>query len=321
LHEKTIGEIGISDQGNLEVFPLEPTKNHWIPLPLSGEDVCAWMKDKSKKSFFHLVARLEICGPDEAFEIFELIRSRNSPEYFEWEAFQRIFRKKDKLVDSFNWVLGNIGLRISNSYARFYTKVEANVWHNPQISPFEKRYVTESHVLDEIKNALQTNNIFNEIIVGLILSFHGYRAIPLTNKVNARDRLFMRKKAIEKWMGSCIKHILEEVLWKAKNDIYSALSEEISKVKAISFDSTDVSTSYRIPSFYIGDSLRRYCRDKVLPLTRTEELKKASKWVVEALINHFTEEGFRASKLEQRKYTDIGCGGLKVTFSINPSLD
>jgi len=83
LREKTLGESGISDQDNLEVFPLGPPRNRWIPLPVSGEDVCAWMKDKSKKSFFHLVARLEICGAAEALEIFKLIRSRNSPEYFE----------------------------------------------------------------------------------------------------------------------------------------------------------------------------------------------------------------------------------------------
>jgi len=320
LHEKTIGESGISDQGNLEVYPSRPTKNHWIPLPVTGDDVCAWMKDKSKKAFFHLVGRLEICGLEEASEIFKLIRSRTSQEYFEWEAFKSIFRKKDKLVVSFNWVLGNIGLRLSNSYARFYSKIEANVWQNPWISPFEKRYVIESHVLDEIQNALQSNNIFNEIIIGVILSFHGYRAIPLTNRVNARDRLFMRKKAIEKWMGSCIKHILEEVLMKAKNDIYTALSEEISKVRAISFDSTNISTSYRIPHQYVRNSLRRFCRDRVLPLTKNEELHKASEYVVEALIKHFTEEGFRASKLYDKGYGDPGCG-LKVTFSIDPSLD
>lgn len=98
---------------------------------------------------------------------------------------------------------GNLGVSLSESYTRFYTKVEANVWHNPLISAFKKCEVTQSQVLEAIKNALHRTKSFNEIIIGLILSFHGYRVIPLPYKVNAKERFLLRKEAREKWVGNC----------------------------------------------------------------------------------------------------------------------
>ena len=79
--ERTIGEIGISDEDILELSPWKSPKIDWVPLPLTCGDVYNWIDSTPRKCFLDLVSRLEICGPDEAFEIFKLIRhdtDRNS---------------------------------------------------------------------------------------------------------------------------------------------------------------------------------------------------------------------------------------------------
>jgi len=331
LTEKTIGEIGISDRDYFSVFRRKTDEIDWIPLPLTGDDALGWFKDCSKRTFLNLVKRLEICGPDEALSIFELIESESKHGHFERETFKSMFCEKDRLVDSFNWVLGNIDVRLSPRYVRFYIDVESIVWYNPLISPFKKHKLTNSKVFEAIKNALMSSTILNEIIVGLILSFHGHRAIPLPYHVYAMERFFLRKEAREKSMGRCIKLMLEDVLLKAKNDIYSLLSQKISKVETISLGLFDISVNYNIPRPYIRDALNRYFFS-VLKLKKLNlydrELKEASKWVLDALVQHFRDKGFKVYSINTRlrthrkPYKDDSdfCGGFNMSCSIKPSV-
>jgi len=332
LTEKSIGEVGISDTDTLMVYPTKTTTTDWFPLPLTGDDALKWLGNTSKISFLNLVSRLEICTPDEASKIFNLIRSEKKRGCFSYETFQRVFPENEMFADNFNWMLGNLSASLSDSYVRFYTKVEANVWQNSLISGFEKRKETHSQVLDAIINALQGSKIFNNIVVGVILSFHDYRVMPLPYRVNAKNRFLLRKAAREKWMGRCIKLVLDDVLCKARDDIYTKLTEEISKVETFSFGVSEVSISYMIPRPYIRDALNRYyCKVHTLKKLRQYDkvLQIASKLLIDTLLQYFKNEGYEAFNLHSsfehhmNPYDDDNeiCGGLKVTCPIKPSLD
>jgi len=333
LTEKSIGEVGISDTDTLVVYPIKTTPTDWFPLPLTGDDALKWLEGTSRKSFLNLVSRLEICTPDEASKIFNLIRSEKNRGCFNTETFQRVFPEKEMFADNFNWMLGNLSASLSDSYVRFYTKVEANVWQNSQISVFEKRKETHSQVLEAIIKALQGTKIFNNIVVGVILSFHDYRVMPLPYRVNAKKRFLLRKAARENWMGRCVKLVLEDVMCKAKDDIYTKLTEEISKVETFSFGVSEVSISYMIPRPYLRDALNRYYCNVLTLYNRGQYdkvLRNASKWVIETLLQYFKNEGYEAFNLLSNFDGYYGnpndddneiCGGLKVTCTIKPSSD
>jgi len=225
LIDITIGELGIEDQEHIFLIRRKNQGLDWIPQPITGGEVwtyCVFRQKVRKKCFYSIVKKLGIHNPPQVDKVWALIRNPNTG-YCLQDKFDQIFTEKENFVDNFYQALLGLGIVLSDSYARFFTDIERLVWLDLNISPSEKERVIKSEAYGAIKDAVLKNGDFNNRVVGVIFSYYGGSVIPLPYCANARERFFLRKVGIEKIQFHLKKLIVNEIVEKAKNEIYERL--------------------------------------------------------------------------------------------------
>jgi len=309
LVKKTIGEIGIFD--NKLVVQRHGVQNPgWIPLPITGAEVwiyCTYSAKRfeealNKQDFLYMTKTLGIDDRSQACKVWDLIQCRRQKEIHAG-IFWKVFPKAKNFLDSFYQALLSTEVVLSDSYVRFFIKLETDVWQNLQIRTFEKEEVIMSMAYEAIKETVRSNEWVNdEKILGVILEFYGDSAIPVPYRVKARERFFLRKEGIEKSQLHFENIILEEVLEKAKNDIYEQLVKStLVECNTSLVHSKKVRVDYIIQPSLIGATINsHFCNDN----SADDELRFCSKRpliaseaVVRSLMKHFKDEGFKVSKI------------------------
>jgi len=311
----TIGEMGINDRDEMMLTYIGNQRLDWIPLPLTGGDVGRYcvngrLENIRKKRFYRTVEKIGIHTPLEADKVWGLIRSHDTGVVC-WEKFYQIFPEKGNFVDNFNQALQSLEIVLNDSYIQFYTEIERHVWWDLNICRSEKEKVIISKAYEAIKDAVLKNGYFNRRVVGLILSYYGGYVIPLPYNVNARERFFLRKEGIKKGQVHLEKLIKNEIVEKAKNEIYERLLNATSvECRSNLVHEKEVSIEWNIGPDIVRDAISKHSVNSNLRIPKIGDRQRSrtgrsligAEKVVKALMDHFKDGGLKVSEIWNLHY-------------------
>jgi len=286
----------------------------WIPLPLTGGEVLNYYcfdrrgKGFSKGDFLSLTRKHGICNRSHVDKVWALM-SILEVNICCWENFLEVFPEENNFVDSFYQALGDTEVVLSESYVGFFTKIEGLVWQDLHVCRSEKEKVVMSKAYEAIKEAVLKNNYFMGSVVGVILSYYGESVIRLPYSLNARDRFLLRKEGIEKSQVHFEKVIVNEIVERAKNEIYERLlMATLVECKTNLAHNTEISVKYIIHPDLVRDALsRHFGYPNVRTPNRYDKRRSrsgrqliASDTVVDTLMKYFKDDGFKVSEIRTR---------------------
>jgi len=218
--------------------------------------------------------------------------------------FDRMFPRQVDFFESFHQGYLASTTELSESYADFFVRIELSVWELVNVPVCDKEETIMDYALTAIKSAVISSSKFSKAVVGEIFEYYGNRVILLPYNVNSEKRYKLRKCGIDRsrtYYAKRIEDQLVEAAIKEINELILIKVTEESESQMVMICDQEVRIKYCIPNQMILDKIINVnCGSKRRRVMRSQDVTKARVScgpVVERLIKHFADSGYRACEI------------------------